>query len=246
MPLSSAEYADICATHHGDVLSYVRRRAHATQIDDITLEAFRAAWQRRPDVPTYPLAWLLSSARAVMLSRAWETRGSSGLVVHIRQWGESQPRDGGDARIGEPEGTVHAWQSLGEADQEVLSLHVWEGLSNAEAACLLGCNPTVYGVRLRRAKWRLAGHLRTYARPGVLPSPRPERSHRPALALVPEVPVKQDPSRLLAALDAAPRREPTPGQRARLRELLDEIGPDATAPEGVPSPQPRNPSARRS
>ncbi len=58
--------------------------------------------------------------------------------------------------------------------------------------------------------------------------------------------MKEDPSRFLAALDAAPRQDPTPGQRARLRELFDEIGPDATAPERAPSPPLRNPSARRS
>jgi hypothetical protein len=149
--------------------------------------------------------------------------------VHIGQWGERQPCDDGGARAGDPADTVSAWQSLDAADQEILSLHVWEELSSAEAACLLGCSPTMYAVQLHRAKWRLAGHLKTYAWPGRLPSPCPDRSRRSPSSPISEPAVKNDLLSRLVALDAAPRRKPTPGQRARLREICDELGVD-TAP----------------
>ncbi|WP_327723448.1 sigma factor-like helix-turn-helix DNA-binding protein [Streptomyces europaeiscabiei] len=52
-----------------------------------------------------------------------------------------------------------AWQALAPADQEVLSLHVWEQLSAKDAAKVLGCTRAAYAMRLTRAKRRLAARI---------------------------------------------------------------------------------------
>jgi RNA polymerase sigma-70 factor (ECF subfamily) len=49
-----------------------------------------------------------------------------------------------------------AWQALSTADQEILALHVWDGLTHSEAATVLGCSRAAYSMRLARAKRRLA------------------------------------------------------------------------------------------
>ncbi|MGQ4482925.1 RNA polymerase sigma factor [Streptomyces sp. SAS_276] len=56
-------------------------------------------------------------------------------------------------------GSEGAGQTLAAADQEILALHVWEGLTAKEAARVLGCTRASCSMRLTRAKRRLAGQL---------------------------------------------------------------------------------------
>lgn len=51
---------------------------------------------------------------------------------------------------------VEALSRLSEADQEILRLSAWEGLSNREAAAALGISADAADQRLSRAKQRLA------------------------------------------------------------------------------------------
>jgi RNA polymerase sigma-70 factor (ECF subfamily) len=48
-----------------------------------------------------------------------------------------------------------AFNRLGPADREVLSLVAWEGLKPREAAPVLGMSAALFSVRLHRAKRRL-------------------------------------------------------------------------------------------
>ncbi len=52
-----------------------------------------------------------------------------------------------------------ALASLSDADQEVLRLVAWDGLTPAEVAVVLGCNPVAARSRLHRARGRLAAVL---------------------------------------------------------------------------------------
>jgi RNA polymerase sigma-70 factor (ECF subfamily) len=54
-----------------------------------------------------------------------------------------------------------ALATLGERDREVLLLHAWDGLDNAEAATVLGCSANAFAVRLHRARRRFADALDT-------------------------------------------------------------------------------------
>ena len=54
---------------------------------------------------------------------------------------------------------ARAFARLSPADQEVLALTAWDGLSQAEAGAVLGITAGAYGVRLVRARRRLARHL---------------------------------------------------------------------------------------
>lgn len=48
---------------------------------------------------------------------------------------------------------------LRAGDREVLMLVMWEGLSHAEAAEVMGCSVNAIGLRVRRAKERLRSAL---------------------------------------------------------------------------------------
>ncbi|MFF8729507.1 RNA polymerase sigma factor [Streptomyces sp. NPDC015171] len=160
MPIDTeAQFTDVYRAHYEDVLRFVRRRAHPMNVDDIVGETFLAAWRRRRELPENPRPWLFGTARNVMLNADRGMRRQSALVVHIQQAASAgchgtagETTDQVDSRID----LVAAWQSLIPVDQEVLALHVWEGLDARDAAAVLGCTRAAYAMRLTRAKRRLA------------------------------------------------------------------------------------------
>ncbi len=62
---------------------------------------------------------------------------------------------------GSSTGVLYALGQLNQADQEALLLVAWDGLSYQEAAQVLGCTRTAFGLRLYRAKRRLLKYLET-------------------------------------------------------------------------------------
>ncbi|MDX2675009.1 RNA polymerase sigma factor [Streptomyces sp. NY05-11A] len=162
MPIDNeAQFTDVYRAHYEDVLRFVRRRAHPMNVDDIVGETFLAAWRRRRELPENPRPWLFGAARNVMLNTDRGMRRQSALVVHIQQSTSAVHHEPADAtdHVDSRIDLVAAWQSLIPADQEVLALHVWEGLDARDAATVLGCTRAAYAMRLTRAKRRLAGLL---------------------------------------------------------------------------------------
>ncbi|MFD9390308.1 RNA polymerase sigma factor [Streptomyces sp. NPDC060000] len=159
---TDAQFTDVYRAHYEDVLRFVRRRAHPMNVDDIVGETFLAAWRRRRELPENPRAWLFGAARNVMLNADRGMRRQSALVVHIQQAtliGCHEPAADATDQVDSRIDLVAAWQCLIPADQEVLALHVWEGLEARDAATVLGCTRAAYAMRLTRAKRRLAGLL---------------------------------------------------------------------------------------
>ncbi|CCB71096.1 RNA polymerase sigma factor [Streptantibioticus cattleyicolor] len=163
MPIDTeARFTEVYRAHYEDVLRFVRRRAQPMEVDDIVAETFLAAWRRRRELRGDPRAWLFGTARNVMLNANRGTRRRTALAVHIQQTAHSAvhaPAADAMAQVDNRIDLVAAWQALAPADQEVLALHVWEGLAAREAAKVLGCTRAAYAMRLTRAKRRLAGHL---------------------------------------------------------------------------------------
>lgn len=153
---AEARYTEMYRAHYDDVLRFVRRRAHPMNVDDIVGETFLIAWRRRGEVPKHPRPWLFRTARNVMLNAGRGMHRQSALVVRIQQAGTFTTADDGTDRVDDRMALVDAWQALPQADQEVLSLFVWEEMPSAEAAKVLGCTRAAYSMRLTRAKRRLA------------------------------------------------------------------------------------------
>lgn len=169
MPIDTeAQFTDVYRAHYEDVLRFVRRRAHPMNVDDIVGETFLVAWRRRRELPGNPRPWLFGAARNVMLNADRSMRRQSALVVHIQQAIEAGCHESAvdtAARVDRRIDLVAAWQSLAPADQEVLALHVWEGLDARDSAAVLGCTRAAYAMRLTRAKRRLASRLNLAALP---------------------------------------------------------------------------------
>ena len=154
-----ALHADVFA----DVVRFLRRRAPSVEADDVAAEVFLIAWRRLDDIPAHPSearAWLFGVARGCLLNT---TRGASrrvALAVKLAEVGGAEA-----ASVTSAEDIVGlmdlatAWRSLAAVESEALSLAVFEELSSAEAAAVLGITPTAYRLRLSRARKARRRHL---------------------------------------------------------------------------------------
>jgi RNA polymerase sigma-70 factor, ECF subfamily len=144
---------DFCAVYrecYPRVLAYAASHAGARLAEDITSETFTIAWHKLDQMPEHPLPWLLGIARNLVRASHRQARHDE-LV---------------DAPAADDLAVVElreALAGLSPADQEVLTLIAWHGLTSAEAAQVLGCSKATFFVRLHRARRRLRSALSTTA-----------------------------------------------------------------------------------
>jgi RNA polymerase sigma factor (sigma-70 family) len=171
-------FRSLYAAHFDAVLGYALRRAPRVEdAADVTAETFLVAWRRIAHVPlgdsTRP--WLYAVARRQLAN---QRRGE----LRRRRLGE---RLRSDLRLVVPDISDQVVQDhvvdaamarLSARDEEVLQLHLWEGLESREIGEVLGLPASVVRPRLSRARARLrdllgndpppAGHI-----PGKQPIP---------------------------------------------------------------------------
>ena len=140
--------------HYQAIAAYVLRRVPEQDADDVTAQVFAVAWRRFGEVPAPPRdrLWLYGVARNTV----------SGQRRAARRWLLLRNRLSHDAVIGggilayatDPFGEEvrAAMSALRPADREALQLVLWDELSHAEAAEVLGCSPNAFELRYRRAR----------------------------------------------------------------------------------------------
>jgi RNA polymerase sigma-70 factor (ECF subfamily) len=143
------------AAHAGAVRAYAMRRGPVADADDVVAEVFLIAWRRLQDVPADARGWLLAVAQRVQSNAR---RGSSRREALRARLERERPSTVGAAPLVE-RGLLEALLGLRESDREALLLIAWEDLSNRDAALALGISENTFGVRLHRARRRLARAL---------------------------------------------------------------------------------------
>jgi RNA polymerase sigma-70 factor (ECF subfamily) len=135
------------------VLGYAMRRVDPEEARDAVAETFTVAWRRLHKVPEgdAALPWLLVTTRNVLANRRRKSRPE--LVGP-----EAAVPDHADD-VAASIAFVSAFNRLSERDRETLALVAWDGLEPSEAARVAGCSSTAFGVRLHRARRRLAALL---------------------------------------------------------------------------------------
>jgi RNA polymerase sigma-70 factor, ECF subfamily len=145
-----------------DIYAFVARSAGAgSDTDDVVAEAYLVAWRRLNDVPPSPddRLWMYGVARN-MLARFRRTRQRRGQLFRRLS---SEP----DASVRpiEPQSrhpeVLDALSQLPSREREVVQLIYWDGLSQDEAATVIGCSANALRIRLHRAKKRLSRRLGT-------------------------------------------------------------------------------------
>lgn len=155
-----ARFVAIYEAHCANVWRYCRRRLGPDRADDAFNDVFVVVWRRigeAPDVRT-ALPWLYRIAH-LTLKNHWRRLHRR---TQLEQKVAALPLDPGlpTAEVvavrAEASRVVELLDRLRPEDAEILRLAVWEGLSSAELATVLGIRPDAAKQRLSRARRRLA------------------------------------------------------------------------------------------
>lgn len=183
MIASSTDVERLFEAHRMQIRAYCARRLAADLVDDAVAETFATAWRKRDRLPTgdATLPWLYGVALRVV-QHAWRSdgrrarlheRASATLDRHAVDGAEQVVLDE-DRRL-----ALQAAASLGDDDQEILRLTLWEELTPSDAAAVLGITTDAAKQRASRARRRLgdafrrleaapATDTRSWARPTTL------------------------------------------------------------------------------
>jgi RNA polymerase sigma-70 factor (ECF subfamily) len=154
--------------HFKRVAAYLLARTDRDSAAEAVARTFEVAWRRLPDVPAEPLGWLLGVARRVL---AEQRRAQSRQDALIERIAESATETSGDhaGTMAAREVVLAAIADLTPFQQEALLLIAWDGLSEREAAAVLGCSRGALALRLHRARKQLRGALERVAPKSNLP-----------------------------------------------------------------------------
>lgn len=163
-PDREARFRALYADAYADVLRYTRRRVDPSHAEDVTADAFLVAWRRLDDAPRRPddlRAWLFGIARHCLLNATRSQGRRDALTIRLA---DATPQTGSVAGvnadlIAQRLDLAAAWGRLRAADQEVLSLAVFEDLTSPQAARVLGISAASYRLRLMRARRALHRQL---------------------------------------------------------------------------------------
>ena len=145
--------------HFDAVYNYIARRVGGDEVlaEDLSAEVWERALTaiERYELRGLPFkAWLYRIAGNLIANHHRRKRLRQ-LVPFMPHHGVSRPQQRWDDRATVQE----ALQALSEADQEVIGLYYFAGLSPTEIAQALGCSPVAVHKRLHRARERLKKRL---------------------------------------------------------------------------------------
>lgn len=157
---SEDRFTGLYERHHGDVWRYVTRRVVGAEVGDVVAEVFLVAWRRLNEVPMESaLPWLYGVARLVLANEARGRRRWRELTLRVAaERDQAVVADHADEVIRQRD-VAAAFDQVPATDREVLRLVVWERLTTAEAAVVLGCSRATFAMRLLRARRRLRAQL---------------------------------------------------------------------------------------
>ena len=154
---------------YDSIYAYVHRRLAGVDVHDVVADVFAVAWRRLDEVPAAPedRLWLYGVARRCVLRARRSGRRRSRLQDRLSDEARIRASTNGHTEDTRAELVRAAIERLRPSDREVLQLVMWEGLTRAEAARVLGSSVNAIALRLHKARARLRSEL---AVSGALPS----------------------------------------------------------------------------
>jgi RNA polymerase sigma-70 factor (ECF subfamily) len=140
------------------VLRYALRRTDPHTAEDVVSETLLVIWRRIDEIPVgAESAWAYGVAQRQLANAARSERRHNALIARIirlkRPAAEGLPAD-------LPDPHVHrALARLRPADQELLRLSAWDGLTASEIAAVHKVSSNAISIRLHRARQRFAASL---------------------------------------------------------------------------------------
>ncbi len=161
-PSRESRFRAVYEATYDDLLRFAQRRVDRSHAEDVTADVFLVAWRRLDDLPERvedARPWLFGVARATLLNHRRGSRRRDALAVRLTDASLMGSVDSAADLTVSRLDLAAGWARLSDAEQEALSLTVWEGLSSAQAGVVLGCSATAYRLRLSRARRALRRHL---------------------------------------------------------------------------------------
>lgn len=158
-PLDGREVAfrALYAGHFDAVLGFALRRTERPEdAADVVADTFLVVWRRLAHVPEGPDArsWMYGIARRVLANHRRGEKRRAALGARLREQLPAAVRDCAE-EVAHRTDLDAAMGRLSGRDQEILQLHLWEGLEPREIAEVLGLTTVVVRPRLSRARRRL-------------------------------------------------------------------------------------------
>lgn len=155
----ASRFAALYERYYPHVYAYCRRRSYKDAVDDLVADVFLTVWRKIDSAPDDddPIQWLYRIAYLV-LTNHWRRSGrQKKLAEKLRSIGaEPMPLIPDQFVVREEVREVlEAARRLRREDQELLRLSLWEGLSMADMASVLGIKENAAKQRLHRARKRL-------------------------------------------------------------------------------------------
>jgi RNA polymerase sigma-70 factor (ECF subfamily) len=161
-PSREARFRAVYEATYDDLLRFAQRRVDPSHAEDVAADVFVVAWRRLDDMPDGvddARPWLFGVARATILNHRRGSRRRDALAVRLADATLAGGGDSSDDLAASRLDLEAGWARLSGAEQEAISLTVWEGLTSAQAGVVLGCSATAYRLRLSRARRSLRRHL---------------------------------------------------------------------------------------
>jgi RNA polymerase sigma-70 factor, ECF subfamily len=161
VPTGSREqrFSEVFSACYGPVLAFARRRLEPELAKDAVAETFVTAWRRLDELSGDPMPWLYRMASNAIANQRRGLARRQRLDERAQLLADPSAVPDHAESVVETDRLAAAFQSLSEADQEVLRLVTWDGLDHRAAASVLGCSAATFKVRLHRARNRLSGLL---------------------------------------------------------------------------------------
>lgn len=159
-------YRELSQRHLAAILRYAARLlADASEAEDVVQETFLRVWQRASDYEARGsklTTWLYRIAHNLCVDRLRRRRAEDPSALDRHSSGDRPGRRLDQAELAAA--VQSATAKLPERQRAALALCHYEGLSNAEAAEVLGCNVEALESLLSRARRSLRDDLaRLYA-----------------------------------------------------------------------------------
>ena len=170
-----SRFETIWREHRHQVLAYCLRRAASADAEDACADTFLVVWRRIDEIPPAPktLPCLYGIARKSLSNqtRAFYRRGR--LHTKLSNLGMAPAADPMLVVVQSADDKVvtDAVQRLKPVDREIVMLDVWEGLSRAEIADVLGMTRAAVDQRIHRAYQKLSRTLEPVMEISSLNSP---------------------------------------------------------------------------
>lgn len=167
---------------HPRVLAYARRRVDYESAQQATDEAFLITWRKRDVVPKNAvLPWILTTTRHILSDRYRRDRRYDQLTIELDRAHRDLAENRTDHQALERAAVLSALGQLSRQNREILFMTVWDGLSQKDAAAVLGCSVPTFAVRLHRARRKLTSALEDQEvsdQPAAKQTSRPFNHHR--------------------------------------------------------------------